>query len=135
MDLPVSFHLQSEQFREKFTFTAMVGEPPRHFAFNNSPHFDIGDFVAFQPFRAQDGSGTYGATFQMDESGTRRLMTISQAKTGQYLCTKVNGQVVDMLRIDTRIDDGRIVVWSGIPENVIEDLRIIFPLINPNNPG
>ncbi len=128
-EFTVTFHLEADHRPqgENVVFPSRVGDPPRETLFFVVPLIDHTDFAAFKPFKAPDG--TSGALIQLDHGATRRLLTTSASKQGAYIRTLVNGRPVDSLLIDSQIEDGRIVVWRGLSDEVIALLKQKYPVL------
>jgi hypothetical protein len=72
---------------------------------------------------------TFGAVFQLRGSATSKLENLSTANLGKHLCAKVNGRIVDAVRIDTTVTDGFLVIWNNIQDAEIKEYDKVAPRI------
>jgi hypothetical protein len=123
----LTFHLEVDQSEgSKFVFPQNVAGETRYFS--TSPSLGTDDIAAVQPFPEADGM-SYGATVKLTQRGAGRLSALSGANVGRLLLVFINGRLVNALRVDQMINDGTIVVWSGISEQDVAALNKVFPRV------
>lgn len=130
----ISFHIETEATDNPkmiFPVTTAAGET-RYF--RRMPEVSTRDIVAMGPFPAEDGSG-YGVVFQLKGNAARRYQGITNANQGRLLAARVNGNVISAVMIDKEIDDGLIVIWSGITLDQITEFDKVVPRIGEDKKG
>lgn len=85
------------------------------------------EIVSIFPFTAADG--TFGVSFQLNDSGRLALQTISVAKRGSRMYVLVSGRVITPLAIDRIISDGIITIPFGLTEAEIRNLGKSFRIM------
>lgn len=126
-NLLVSFHMETDMnSNPKMIFEAAVGGKKLYFS--QMADFSSRDIVAFSPFLADD-KVTFGAVFQLRGSATSKLENLSTANLGKHLCAKVNGRIVDAVRIDTTVKDGFLVIWNNIQDAEVKEYDKVAPRI------
>lgn len=121
----LTFHMEVDKAEgSKFLFPQKISGQERYFSTSS----DLGtlDIEAIQPFPAEDGV-SYGATIKFTQRGTGRLSAVSGGNIGRLLLVFINGRLINALRVDQMINDGTIVVWSGISQQDIATLDQIAP--------
>ncbi|HEV2096116.1 MAG TPA: hypothetical protein VGQ82_06395 [Chthoniobacterales bacterium] len=98
-------------------------------AIEKMPVISEHDVVAFQSYRAADGS--YGVLFQLDDHGRLALDSLSVDRRGTLLFVFVNGRPITELAIDRRVSDGKVYIASGLTANDIELMKKEWPRIGP----
>jgi hypothetical protein len=119
------------QDTEKFATPIKLLNPPRETYIEKTPTISERMVKAIYPFQAPYGS--WGCSFQLDESGRIDLEVASTSRRGSsmiaFVGTKTGThQVVDML-IDKPIRDGVITIPYGLTELEIAALTKEFPVI------
>ena len=114
----ISFHMEGDavevpRFAREFNTLAGV----RYF--RKVPEISSKNIVSFSPFPADD-KRTYGLVFKLDGQGTKRLLEATTMNQGKLLLALVNGQPLGVVRIDKPVNDGVIVVWSGVTNQEIK---------------
>lgn len=122
----VSFHMETEATdNPKMIFPEMVNGQRRFF--RRMPEAMIKDIVSFSPFVSD--SGESGIVFKLKDNAARRIAAITSVNQGRWMIAQVNGRVVDGLFIDKSVNDGVLVVWSGITPGDIAMLDESLPRI------
>ncbi len=123
----VSFHVEgSAQEGPKFVrkVKTLAGEK----YFRKAPEISTKDIAAFSPFPADDKK-TYGLVFQLNERAKRRLFASTSSNRGKLLLALLNGQAVGVVRIDKPVNDGLLVVWSGVILREVQQYDLLVPRI------
>jgi hypothetical protein len=108
----VSFHIETEATdNPKMIFPQLANGQTRYF--RRMPEVTTSDMVAFSPFPSEFGED-YGIVFKLKGHSTNRLAAITNASSGKWLISQVNGRVVDGVMIDKQVNDGFIVIWKGV---------------------
>lgn len=124
----ISVHGQgAPEDNPKMIFTETVGG--QRMIFKILPEFSHVNIAAFHEFPAADGNGN-GVALKLDFRGTNALEVTTRTNIGQVLLTKVNGKSVDLLTIDRPVADGIFTIWSGVPDQVIAELKKKYPPIS-----
>ncbi|MEM6911447.1 MAG: hypothetical protein AAF555_07660 [Verrucomicrobiota bacterium] len=89
-------------------FSSQAAITPRHYSW-------------FQPFR-EAGMPTQGAVFKLNNFGELILRDITTQANGTFLLPTVNEVPKEAVFIDGRVDDGIVVVWSGLTEKEIKSI-------------
>jgi hypothetical protein len=121
----LTFHMEVDRAEgSKFVFPQNVAGQDRYFSTSS----DLGtvDISAIQPFPAQDGV-SFGATIKFTQRGSGRLSALTGSNVGRLLLVFINGRLINALKVDQMINDGTIVVWSGISQQDIATLDQIAP--------
>jgi hypothetical protein len=123
----ISFHLEADaNDNPKMVGPAFAGGRER--PFRRVPEIGMREIAAFAPFRANDGV-SQGIMLQLKPTGARRLSAITNTNPGRYLLASVNGRNVDSTMIDGQVNDGVLVIWSGVSALEIEQLDKVLPRI------
>jgi hypothetical protein len=110
-----------------FSDPIQVQHPPHQIFVSKIPTVNEHDITAIYPFQAADG--TRGCAFKLDSHGRLSLELTSTDKIGKTMVVIVGTrQVIDLL-IDRKIDDGMLVIPSGLTEIEIEMLKKQYPVI------
>lgn len=123
----VSFHMQghvSEGMKFVRKFKTKAGE----FYFRKLPEVSTKDIIALSPFPASDGL-SYGLLFKLSKRAKGRLAASTSLNRGKLLLSMINGQPVDVVRIDAPIRDGMLVIWSGINKKELDLYDTLAPRI------
>jgi hypothetical protein len=96
--------------------------------FRKVPEVSTRDIVAFSPFPADD-KATYGIVFQLNKQASRRLFAATSNNRGKLLLALVNGQAMGVVRIDKPVNDGILVIWSGVTQQEIRKYDMLAPRI------
>ena len=123
----ISFHMQGSaaeapKFARQFeTLAGML-------YFRKAPEISTNNIVAFSPFPADD-KNTYGIVFKLNEQGRKRLLEATTMNQGKLLLALVNAQPLGVVRIDKPVNDGKLVIWSGITQQEISLYDRLAPRI------
>lgn len=123
----ISFHMEgSAAEAPKFArkIKTLAGEK----YFRKVPEVSTKDIVAFSPFPADDNR-TYGIVFKLNPQASRRLNGATTMNRGKLLLALVNGQALGVVRIDKPVNDGMLVIWSGIAQQEIKLYDQVAPRI------
>jgi hypothetical protein len=125
------------QDTERFAEPVRLDNPPREIYIEKLPRINERQIRSIYPFPA--GNGTWGATFQLEESGRLNLEVLSTAMRGKLIVAFVataagTHQVADML-IDKPIHDGIITIPHGLTDIEVGVLSKEFHLLRPSQPS
>jgi hypothetical protein len=123
----VSFHMETEGTDNPKMIVPHVISGKQRF-FRRLPEVSSKDLVAFTPFPADD-QASYGVVFQMKATSKNRFAAVTTNNRGRWLICQAFGRVVDAVLIDKPVDDGAIVVWSGLSLEEIRELDKAMPRI------
>ncbi len=127
-----AFHLETQAGENpKMVFNQFVSGKER--VFRRVPEISTKDVEAFNPFPSQDGRG-FGVLLKLKQGPTHRLSGVTAANTGKWLIARVNGRIVDAVRIDQQITDGEIVIWKGLSQAEITGMDKKLPRIGQRKP-
>ncbi|GHC63391.1 hypothetical protein [Roseibacillus persicicus] len=96
--------------------------------FRLSPEISTRDIESFRPFPAADGY-SYGVLFKLNRTGAQRLAALTNANQGKLLMSRVNGRPLDVVEIDSTVNDGYIVIWQGLTTREIGMADKMMPRI------
>lgn len=96
-------------------------------AFSRVPDIGSKDIRSFTSFPSEDGD--YGLLFLLNEPAQRRLAATTNVGQGRFLCAMLNGRVVDAVKIDKPVEDGKLVIWKGATIADIAALDESYPRI------
>lgn len=127
----ITFHLEGSaaeapQFARGFN--TLAGKK----YFRKVPEVSTKNVKAFSPFPADD-ERTYGIVFELDDQGSKRLNEVTTMHQGKLLISLVNGQPLGVVRIDKPVNDGMVVIWSGITQQEIKLYDQIAPRIGESS--
>lgn len=123
----ISFHLEgSAAEAPKFAreFNTLAGT--RYF--RKVPEVSSKNIQACSPFPADDDR-TYGMVFKLNAQGSKRLNEVTTMHQGKLLLSLVNGQPLGVVRIDKPVNDGILVIWTGITQQEVKLYDQIAPRI------
>jgi len=123
----ITFHLEgSAAEAPKFAreFNTLAGA--RYF--RKVPEVSSKNVQACSPFPADD-ERTYGMVFKLNAQGSKRLTEITTMHQGKLLLSLVNGQPLGVVRIDKPVNDGILVIWTGITQEEVKLYDQIAPRI------
>lgn len=133
----VRFHTETnKQDGDTFAMPVHLQYQNRDTHLDRIPALSEKNIKTIFPFRATDGS--WGCSFQLNESGRIRLETLSSESRGTslvvFIGTKTGQhQVVDMI-IDRIVTDGTITIPRGITDIEILVLRQQFKVLGDEKP-
>lgn len=127
-----AFHLETQPGENpKMVFNQFVSGQER--VFRRVPEISTKDVVAFNPFPSQDGQG-FGVLLKLKQGAANRLAGVTAANTGKWMIARVNGRIVDAVRIDQQITDGEMVIWKGMSQAEISGMDKKLPRIGEKKP-
>lgn len=127
-----AFHIETEPGENpKMVFTQFVSGKQR--VFRRVPEISTKDIQAFNPFPSQDGQG-YGVLLKLKGGASNRLAGVTAANTGKWLLARVNGRIVDAVRVDRQITDGEMVIWKGLSLAEVNSMDKKLPRIGKRKP-
>jgi hypothetical protein len=127
-----AFHLETQPGENpNMVFTQFVSGQER--VFRRIPEVSTPDVEAFNPFPSQDGQG-FGVLLKLKKGPSNRLAGVTAANTGKWLIARVNGRIVDAVRIDQQITDGEMVIWKGISLAEVNSMDKKLPRIGQRKP-
>jgi hypothetical protein len=125
------------QDTERFAEPIKLENPPREIYIEKLPRINERQIRGIYPFPA--GNGTWGATFQLEESGRLDLEVLSTAMRGKiivaFVATSAGTHQVANMIIDKPIHDGIITIPHGLTDIEIGVLSKEFSLIKPKQQG
>ena len=128
----ISFHMETEPGENpKMVFPQVLSGKERYF--RRVPEVTAKDLKAFRPFEDPGGAG-YGVLVELKPGAVNRLAGVTAANTGKWLLARVNGNIVDAVKIDKQITDGKLVIWKGISQEGIVAMDKILPRIGEQKP-
>jgi len=121
-DTPViSFHMETDASdNPKMIFPLQFGNQVRYF--RRMSEISMKDVTAFGPFPDDQGGNTYGMALRLKSNAASRLAASTATNLEKWMVARVNGNVVDAVRIDKQIDDGILVIWKGV---TIEEINLL----------
>lgn len=126
----VSFHVEGDETdNPRFVLPVKLGDEHRQYFFSRVPSFTDSDIQWFYPFVSEDGA-SYGAAFRLKDHAAIELKGICLTNPGKLIGCRVVGAPFSAVMIDRPIDDGVIVVWSGISQQNLSDFRKKFPHVD-----
>lgn len=105
---------------ESFTSAVKAKVAGRDAAIEKMPRITENEVVAFLPYRNPDGNN--GALFELDDHGRVGLDVLSVEKRGTYIFVFINGRIITEMKVDKRVQDGKIYVPSGLTD---EDIKLM----------
>ncbi len=130
----VSFHIEGDQTdNPKFNTPIKLGAENRQYYFSSVPTFTDPDIAWFYPFTAADGV-SYGAAFRFKEYAAAELKGISLTNQGKLLGIRCSTAPLQAVLIDRPIDDGVVVIWSGLSQANLEEFQKKFPHVDDFTP-
>lgn len=116
----VTFHLEGDETDSaKFVSPVKLGSEHRQYYFRKMPSFTDRDIVWFYPFVSEDGQ-SYGAAFRLADHKAQELTGITVANQGKLFGTRVMDAPLRAVIIDRPINDGIVVIWSGLSQNHVK---------------
>lgn len=130
----VTFHLEGEETdNPKMITPVKLGQEHRQYYFSKIPSFTDHDIQWFYPFSAADGV-SYGAAFRMKEHAAVELKAITLTNQGKLLGLRCSDSPLQAVLIDRPIDDGVVVIWSGLQQRHLQEFRKRFPHVDDYQP-
>ena len=130
----VTFHLEGEETdNPKMITPVKLGAEHRQYYFSKLPSFTDHDIAWFFPFTASDGV-SFGAAFRLKEHAAIELKAITLTNQGKLLGLPCSDAPLQAVLIDRPIDDGVIVVWSGLQQRHLQEFRKRFPHVDDYKP-
>lgn len=122
----VSFHMEaSPTDNPKMIFQQNAAGKMR--VFSRVPDISTDDIASFAPFPSDEGD--YGLMFVLKPPAKRRIEATTRIAQGRYIVSKLNGRVVDAVKIEQPVEDGKLVIWKGATLADIAALEQSFPRI------
>ncbi|MEM6278303.1 MAG: hypothetical protein AAF733_02415 [Verrucomicrobiota bacterium] len=132
--LVVTFHVEAEETdNQKFVTPVKLGSEHRQYFFSKIPTFTDRDIKWFYPFTAADGV-SYGAAFRLLDHSAVELKGVTLTNQGKLLGLRCSDAPIQAVLIDRPIEDGIIVVWSGLQQRHLEEFRKKFPHVDDIEP-
>jgi len=126
----VTFHLEGEESEtEKFVTPVKLGSEYRQYFFRKMPAFSDKDIWWFYPFIAQDGQ-SFGAAFRLKDGKAEELSGITVENQGKLFGTRVLDAPLQALIIDQPVNDGVIVIWSGLSQDHLKAINAVIPHVD-----
>lgn len=131
----VTFHLEGEETdNPKFITPVKLGKEHRQYYFNKLPTFTDHDIRWFYPFTSTDGV-SYGAAFKLKDHAATELRAITLTNQGKLLGLRCSDAPLQAVLIDRPIEDGVIVIWSGLQQRHLQEFRKRFPHVDDLAPA
>ncbi len=126
----VTFHIQGEETdNPKFMTAVKLGSEARQYLFNKVPSFTDSDIAWFYPFTSEDG-GSFGAAFRLKEHAATELKGLTLTNHGRLLGLRCSDAPLQAVLIDRPIDDGVVVMWSGLQQKHLQEFEKRFPHVD-----
>jgi hypothetical protein len=126
----VTFHLEGEESEtEKFVTPVKLGSEYRQYFFRKMPAFSDKDIWWFYPFIAQDGQ-SFGVAFRLKDGKAEEFSGITVENQGKLFGTRVLDAPLQALIIDQPINDGVIVIWSGLSQDHLKAINSVIPHVD-----
>jgi hypothetical protein len=130
----VTLHIEGEATdNPKMITPVKLGQEHRQYFFSKIPTFTDNDIAWFYPFSAADGV-SFGAAFRMKEHATVELKAITLTNQGKLLGVRCSDAPLGAVLIDKPIDDGVVVIWSGLQQRHLQEFRKRFPHVDDYKP-
>lgn len=130
----VTFHLEGEETdNPKMITPVKLGQEHRQYFFSKIPSFTDKDIAWFYPFSAADGV-SFGAAFKMKEHSAVELKAITLTNQGKLLGLRCSDAPLQAVLIDRPIEDGVVVIWSGLQQRHLQEFRKRFPHVDDFKP-
>ncbi len=130
----VTFHLEGEETdNPKMVTPVKLGQEHRQYYFSKIPTFTDKDIAWFYPFTASDGV-SYGAAFRFKEHAAVELKAITLTNQGKLLGLRCSDAPLQAVLIDRPVDDGVVVIWSGLQQRHLQEFRKRFPHVDDFKP-
>jgi len=131
----VTFHVEGEETdNPKMVTRVKLGQEHRQYFFSKVPTFTDRDIAWFFPFTASDGV-SYGAAFRFKEHSATKLKAITLTNQGKLLGLRCSDAPLQAVMIDRPIDDGVVVIWSGLQQRHLQEFRKKFPHVDDFQPA
>lgn len=126
----VSFHVEGhETDNPKMVTPVKLGQEHRQYYFSKLPTFTDRDIAWFYPFTSGDGA-SYGAAFKFKDHSSQELKAITLTNQGKLLGLRCSDSPLQAVLIDRPIDDGVVVIWSGLQQRHLQEFRKRFPHVD-----
>lgn len=126
----LSFHVEGDQTdNPKMITPVKLGAEHRQYFFSKIPSFTDKDVAWFYPFTAADGV-SFGVAFRLKEHAATELKAITLTHQGKLLGLRCADAPMQAVLIDRPIDDGVIVMWSGLTQKHLQEFRKRFPHVD-----
>ena len=126
----ISFHCEANASDGDVFSTQMnVGNPPRKLNLEKLPTITEREIKAIYPFPAQDGSGSMGAYFMVDNHGKNLIHAATTQHRNSYMVPVINGRPISLLYISKPVTDGILTIPSGITPAEISLIAQKFPIV------
>lgn len=130
----VTFHFEGEQTdNPKMITPVKLGQEHRQYFFSKLPSFTDSDIAWFYPFTASDGV-SFGAAFRFKEHAAVELKALTLTHQGKLLGIRCSDAPLEAVLIDRPIDDGVVVIWSGLQQKHLQEFRRRFPHVDDFKP-
>ncbi|MGE9270836.1 MAG: SecDF P1 head subdomain-containing protein [Verrucomicrobiales bacterium] len=131
-EVGLAFHTETEGGENpKMVFTQFVSGQER--VFRRVPEVTSKDIQAFNPFPSQDGQG-FGVLLKLKPGAINRWAAVTASNSGKWMVSRVNGRIVDAVRIDQQVSDGEIVIWKGLSISEVNQMDKSIPRIGEDKP-
>ncbi len=130
----VTFHVEGEETdNPKMIVPVKLGQEHRQYYFSKIPTFTDKDIAWFYPFTSSDGV-SYGAAFRFKEHAAVELKAITLTNQGKLLGLRCSDAPLQAVLIDRPVDDGVVVIWSGLQQRHLQEFRKRFPHVDDYKP-
>lgn len=126
----VTFHLEGdENDNPKMVTPVKLGQEHRQYYFSKIPAFTDKDIKWFYPFTAADGV-SFGAAFRLKDHAAVELKGITLTHQGKLLGLRCSDAPLQAVLIDRPVEDGVVVIWSGLQQRHLQEFRKRFPHVD-----
>lgn len=130
----ITMHIEGQETdNPKMITPVKLGAEHRQYYFSKLPSFTDKDIAWFYPFTAADGV-TYGAAFRLKDHAATELKALTLTNQGKLLGIRCSTAPLQAVLIDRPIDDGVVVIWSGLQQKNLQEFRKRFPHVDDYKP-
>lgn len=125
----ISFHMETDPTDNPKMITPVpLGNNQTRY-FRRLSEITMKDVVAFGPFPDDLGGNTYGVALRLKPNAANRISASTAVNIDRWMIARVNGRVVDGVRIDKQVTDGLLIIWKGLTIDEINLLDKTLPRI------
>jgi len=125
----ISFHMETDPTDNPKMITPVPIGANQVKYFRRLSEITMKDVVAFGPFPDDLGGNTYGMALRLKPNAANRISASTAVNIDRWMIARVNGRVVDGVRIDKQITDGMLIIWKGVTIDEINLLDKSIPRI------
>lgn len=126
--ISVTFHMEATDIQSK-KLAVEIDTPMGKKFMSKTPFIMTKDILAYQEFVSPHDESLYGMKLMLDRAGTNRLKMTTGQNSGKWVMCSINGQIVDMLYIDSQVNSNFITIWRGIDLGTVKHVNQLIPRI------